>query len=83
MLMPSTVLRRRVRRRFGERFVLFAQEKTAAQGGAIAFFVLACLLVAFSTVACAGASENAEAGTLPKNIWPQDLARQGGATAFF
>ncbi len=37
----------------------------------------------FSTVACAGASENAPAGTLPKNIWPQDLARQGGAIAFF
>ncbi len=37
---------------------------------------------AFSTVACAGASENAQARTLPKNIWPQDLARQGGATAF-
>ena len=39
--------------------------------------------ITFSTVACAGASENAQAGTLPKNIWPQDLARQGGAIAFF
>ncbi len=39
--------------------------------------------ITFSTVACAGASENAPAGTLPKNIWPQDLARQGGAIAFF
>ena len=38
--------------------------------------------ITFSTVACAGALENAQASTLPKNMWPQDVARQGEATTF-